>query len=379
MKIIQVTPFFYPVIGGVETHVFEISKRLSKKHEVTVFTSDVDREGKRLPTYQKIGKVLVKRFKTILRLSEFVTYFPGIFNEIKNLDSDVIHVHAFRHPHNFLPLFYRRKYVITLHFPVYPSSSIKRRMLTFLFDNLVGKKLLKKYEKIIALTKGEKIWILKRFKIRKSKVEIIPNGISKHYLKRHNPNLFMNKFGVNKEKFLIISVGRVHKSKGFQDLLKAIHILPNKIKENIVAYIIGPDAGFLGRLKILRRIYGLTDKVFFTGKVSEKVKLSAYEACDLFILPSYWEGFGITLLEAMAKDKPVMARNTGGQKWVVPEKQFLFNSVVDLARKIKLFYEGKLRKSLNYKEIVKEKYVWDKIVDKLIKVYEDAIHNSNSV
>jgi glycosyltransferase involved in cell wall biosynthesis len=377
MKIAQISPYFYPVTGGMENHVLEISKRLSRYYEVTIITSNRDRNGKKLPIYEKLGKISIIRANTLIRTSEFSSFFPAAFELSKNYD--LLHIHAYRHPHNLIPIFTKRPSILTPHYPVYPFSSKKRRFFISIYDRIIGRKVLFSYKKIIALTQGEKDWLIKSFGIPENKITIIPNGIPEIFLKRHNSNEFREKFSIPKDKFLILAVGRIHFSKGFQDLILAYKMLPENIRENIILAIVGPDGGYLTKLKELVSLLKLEKNVIFVGEIPEDLKLSAYESCDLFVLPSYWEGFGITLLEAMAKDKPVLARNTGGQKWVVPEKEFLFEDVESLSEKIKLIYLGKIKKNLNYREIVKKNYMWNKIVEKIIKIYEEVLSNNNSI
>lgn len=372
MKIAQVAPYFYPVVGGMENHVYEISKRLSKYYEVVILTSNIDRKGNKLKRVEVIDNLKIKRLKVLFKISEFANFFPEVFKECKN-DFDLIHLHGYRHPHNFIPFFTKKPCVITPHYPVYPVSSLKRKILTKSFDALFGKILFKKYRKIIALTKGEKEWISSKFSVKKEKIVVIPNGISKKFLKKHNPNIFLKKYNIPKNRFIILSVGRIHYSKNFQGLIKAISLLPEEVKKDILVVIIGPDAGYLHYLKSLIKKHKLEKQIIFTGRVNENVKLSAYEACDLFVLPSFWEGFGIVILEAMAKNKIVIAKNAGGQKWVVPEKKFLFSSIKELAEKILSVYKGKLKREFDYKEIVKRKYVWENVVKKIKEVYEEVL------
>lgn len=373
MKIAYISPFFYPVLGGMEKHIYEIARRISKEHDVWVYTSNIDRKGRKLKEIEKIDNINIKRFEVYFKLGDFASFFPGIFKELNVNEFDIIHVHGYRHPHNFATFFTNTFSIITPHFPVYPKTGLKRKILISFFDFLVGDKIFKKYTKIIALTWGEKRWLVDKFRIDESKIEIIPNGIPEYYLKKHNGKIFRNRYNLG-EKFMILSVGRIHFSKGFQDLIQAFSLLPKKIRENSVIVIIGPDGGYLDKLKELVRKLGLDEKVIFTGKVSEEEKLNAYEACDLFVLPSYWEGFGIVLLEAMAKNKIVMARKSGGQMWVVPESKFLFNSINELAEKIKLVYDGKLERRKNYKKIVKKYYTWNTVARKHSKLYESVLN-----
>lgn len=114
MKIVQITPFLYPVKSGMENHVYEISKRLSKNFHVTILSSNIDRDGNKLPTKENLNKIEVQRFKVLLKLSEFSLYFPSVFKE----NYDIVHTHAYRHPHTFVPFFTNTPCIITSHYPI---------------------------------------------------------------------------------------------------------------------------------------------------------------------------------------------------------------------------------------------------------------------
>ena len=126
MKILQVSSHYFPLVGGVQVHVRNISERLARKHDVTVFTSD--RTGK-LPQEEDINGVLVRRFKCYGRNKVDGVSF-GMLRELRRSEFDVVHGHNY---HALSLLFstyaWKRKFVVTPHY--------HRHGMTPLIDMLV--------------------------------------------------------------------------------------------------------------------------------------------------------------------------------------------------------------------------------------------------
>ena len=109
------------------------------------------------------------------------------------------------------------------------------------------------------------------------------------------------------------------------------------------------------------------------GRCSEEEKMQAYAACDIFIHPTEYDAFGITLIEAMAQEKPVLASHVGGIPSVVGIEGLTFrkDDREDLKRKLKKLLDSKkLREELGHRGRKKvEGMTWEKIVIQLGKVY----------
>ncbi len=369
MKVVFVTSFFYPIKGGVETQIYELSKELIKKgYEVEVFTSDLLRHGKIKKYHENIDGIKIKRFKTWFRIGDFGSFFPGVFKAVKNSDADMIHVHSYRHPHNFSVLFTKKPSLLTLHWPNYPKGLRKWYLdiLIKIFDKVFGHYLLNKYDKLLAVNKLEIPWI-QNFNIKKNKIELLPNGINKEYLKKYNGDNFRKKYKIKSNELVVLCFGRIHKSKGFDQVIKIAKYFP-KVK----FFIIGKDDGYG---KELRKLVDSDNVTLVFKEISEKEKLEIYNAADILIMPSYYEAFGIVALEAMTQKTAVIASNRGGLPWVVEDVglTYKFNDLNDLRKKLELLIKNKkLRLNLSEKAYEKSKnFTWDKITSKLDKIYKN--------
>jgi glycosyltransferase involved in cell wall biosynthesis len=111
----------------------------------------------------------------------------------------------------------------------------------------------------------------------------------------------------------VLFLGRLNPLKGPQFIVEAA---PRLVKEfpGIVLVFVGADqSGFMKRLKARAEELGVSSHVYFTGmKVDFEEKMQAYAACDLFCLPTSYEGTSQAIFEAMTQGKPVVATRTGG-------------------------------------------------------------------
>ena len=115
----------------------------------------------------------------------------------------------------------------------------------------------------------------------------------------------------------IIFVGRVVPNKCQSDIIRAFTVYNVYYNTDSRLFIVGDDGmdSYVKELKEICREYGIEDKVFFTGKVSEEELKAYYEMADLFLCMSEHEGFGVPLLEAMRMGVPVI----GYRSSAVPE------------------------------------------------------------
>jgi len=202
----------------------------------------------------------------------------------------------------------------------------------------------------------------------KNNISVIPNGVSKEYLNLRNGELFRRTYNLKEKDFVVLSLSRIHKSKGLD--------LPIKIAQDFpkVKFIIaGADSGYLSELKKLKEDLK-ANNVSFIGGISDDLKLSALSACDVFLFPSHYEGFGIVVLEAFSQRVCVLSSDAGALSWVVDNSGMLFkdNNLEDLKNKLELLIKNnKLRNKyskLGYERV--KDFTWEKIADKLEDEYK---------
>jgi glycosyltransferase involved in cell wall biosynthesis len=115
---------------------------------------------------------------------------------------------------------------------------------------------------------------------------------------------------------IIFTLSRLWPEERYKKIDRVIEAMPSVLKSVPDAlYVIAGEGGDRPRLERLARDLGVGERVIFTGALSEEQVKACYEACEMFVLPSLGEGFGIVFLEAMACGKPCVGAAAGG----VPE------------------------------------------------------------
>ncbi len=378
MKIAKINSFFWPVKGGVEHYLHkEGMEFINLGHEVTIITSNSDRIGKISKKSDVVDGIKIKRLPTLFRASYFTPIFPKVLLAAMTENYDILHVHSYRQFHNLCVLIAKlrgKAAVITPHWPEYPehlrtgflNAAIK------VFDKTIGPAIFRFADAVIALTESEKIWLIKKFRVPEKKIFIIGHGVDESYFEKHSALAFRKKNNISRKEKIVLSIGRLHKSKGFH---RTIGIA--KHFDDVVFVFVGPDGGNRKNLELLARELGVESKIIFTGEVSEKEKIEALAACDVLSMPSDYEAFGIALIEGIALGKPVIASNAGGMPSVVGDCGLVFDAenLADYEEKLrKLLYDSALRKKLasNAKAGAKQ-HTWAAQTKKLEEIYKTLL------
>jgi len=349
VKIVQVCPRYYPYIGGLESHVENISKRLAKKYEVSVFTTY---SSGKLPRKEEIKGVSVRRFRCFAP-SEAYHFSLGLLKELKKVKFDVVHGHAF---HAF-PLFFsryaqRQKYVVTPHYHGIGHTAFRNFLLKLYKP--IGKKALEEADKIICVSNYERACLLNDFRSEEKKVVVIPNGVDMEEFK----NLKKERSHLKR----ILYVGRIEKFKGIDYLIRS---LP-KLDHDVLLEIIG-KGGYEKQLVKLVDEMGLKNRVIFQQNLSRTKLLERYAKADLFAYLSKYEAFGISVAEALASKIPcIVANSLALKEWIDNENCFGVKYPINVNELVSL-----IDKVIG-KEVEGVKLLdWDDVVVELIKVYED--------
>ncbi len=308
MKILQVSPFFAPKFGGPVTAISLLSKELVKRgHTVTIVTSDLDYDTKYSDDLAKSG-VEVIAFHTVANFGLFI-YTPSMKKWLKRNVSqyDIIHLHNFRGYQNSLTASYAKMfkipYIEHAHGSILPF--FEKQFLKRLYDQVWGLIILKNASKAIASCKSESAQY-KIMGIDENKIEIIPNGVDlSQFLNLPVRGRFRSRYGIANNEKIILFLGRLHKIKGIDLLIDAYAEL-QKEQPNIRLFIVGPDDNFLSDLHDQISRLNFNNPPVFTGPLFNQEKLEAYIDSDIYVLPSRYETFPISVLEAWACGLPVI-------------------------------------------------------------------------
>ncbi len=384
MKIAIVTAFYSPAICGVKQVVEELAERLVKDgHEVHVYCSDSDKEKRLEEKEIVINGVKVHRCKYWFRVSRFAYVWPSVYSKLMKEDFDIIHTHVFGHAHTFFGALVAKKkkiaHVHTTHCPwTEGHRSLLARMFLFVSYRTIGKLSFKWSDKIIAITPWE-IEYIKKWGGKDDQIIVIPNGMDEILYKKVENNNFKKKYGIKGK--VILFLGRLNVTKGPDKLVLAFKEILKERKDVSLVFV-GPDEGMLQKVKELSKDM---ENVHILGAIRGKPNLAeAYQAADVYALPSYREGLPLTLFEAMASGLPIVASPVNGVSYEMKDNEngffVQYGDVENLKKRIlEILNDEKLSKkfSENNKRRAKD-YSWDKIYKKTLDVYEKAIGKHKS-
>lgn len=380
MNIGFLTTYFHPFRGGAEENAFSLAKHLANNNEVHVFTSDRKNGVIVKKSVEFVDGVTIHRCHTVLRYRYYMAFYPSLLKELLKYDFDIVHIHSFGFLwHDFCIWFYKKKHpnvkiVVTPHGPVMALRSygfvqrIAKRVILF-FEKLF----IKKVDAVIEVNPSQEEWLIKDFGIKKEKIFYIPNGISVDTLRINDFKKTLKDYRLD-DKFIISYVGRLHKYKGLDQVIK---VLPDilKIRKNIVFVLFGDEGDYIAELKSMTKELKLEENVKFLLNKDDKTKFDILQASEIYVFPSEWEAFGISVLEAMAKKNAIVSTKTEGGKFLIgKENGFLYNfgdttKLRDLL--IILLKDSKLRKKMQAANFRKAKlFTWNSITNDLNKLYK---------
>jgi len=327
MKIAFVSTYYHPaMVGGIEWYLYHVTRTLAKRgHEVSVLTTNGDGTGKNLPPRDEIDGVQVTRLPTPVDITYRLKIWPRLTRELTICGADIVHVFDYAQFHNLAVNLSRSSSswasvvaVYDIHSDI-PRARIRSRAMS-LFDGFGAKAMLTGYDKILVRTPFQ-VEFTKRLGIPEEIIRIAPPGLDP--LNFTDPTTAelteaREKYASGKD-LLLLYVGRLHPIKGIDVLIKATSRLSG---HGVTArtVIVGPDqSGYLNYLRELAVKEGVDDEVLFTGYLGERDKWILQSICDVAVLPSSFEGFGQTLIQAMARGKPVIGTNVGGMPWVLED------------------------------------------------------------
>jgi glycosyltransferase involved in cell wall biosynthesis len=212
-----------------------------------------------------------------------------------------------------------------------------------------------------------------------SELVTIPNGVDvTEFAHLPSRSIFLKRYPIIADKTVFLFLGRIHPKKGLDLLIRAFCQVA-KICPNTVLIIAGPnEIGYQKHLEDALAAGGQLDNCIFTGMLQPEERLAALAAADIFVLPSYSEGFPIAPIEALAAGLPVILteacnipdiEEAGCGLIVNPETTSLAEAMSQLANNREL---GK-QMGTRGRQLALAKYTWDRIASRMMQVYESVL------
>ena len=256
----------------------------------------------------------------------------------------------------------------------------------------IEKRLCQSADRIIATNPQEKEDLIDLYDTDPDKITIIPCGVNLDLFQPLSQEESKKEIAFSTDDFLITYVGRLEERKGIDTLLEAIYLVDNP---SIQAVIVGgppTEKPFLSWAELSEEPYreymamideyGIEKQITFTGGKSQDQLSKYYSAADITVIPSYYEPFGMTAIEAMACGSSVIASRVGGLKSTVKENKvgalFEPRNAAQLAEKIKIIFDqpsinAEMRK--NARPYVEENFSWKSVAKSVAVVYQELLTN----
>ena len=330
-------------IGGMEKHLLDLVSGMSSKgHKVFVWCPEGEMSG----VYTQAGaKVLNRKINYEVDLK----YVWELYRFIKVNKIDVLHAHEIKAVSHALIAGFLSKVKVKITHTHTPISTWKINKLKRLINIKIYSLLINFFsDKEISLTRSV-LAIKQKEGIKTDKLLVIPNAIEISQLTTsYNERMLYReeirkRYSIPQNDFVFGCVGRTTQEKGHEVLIKAFKkFLDPEIFHKRNFYLIIAGGGSLEQeLKKLANELSISEKVIITGVFKEEDKVKFYSAFDVFIFPSYAEGFGLSLAEAMYFSIPTICSDLDILKDVGGNfvSYFKTGSSDELAEKMTLIYK----------------------------------------
>ncbi len=294
MKILHVCNHFYPNVGGIETYVKELSKNLIKLgHTSDVLCLDTKYKGSLLPREEVVEGIKV--FRTGCLDLKFYKLAPHVLKYVK--DYDIVHVHAVSFFTDFFSLtkpLHKKPLVLSTHGGIFHTKKIMPLKNAYFFG--WEKMILKNFDQIFAHSVNDKELFSKI--APDNKINLIPYSL--YFADYQVPRRFT--------KNSMLFVGRMGKNKRIDRLISVLKNVSDKINDAtlvLVGEYLKDDKGLLSMAKSL----GVENKIISLGPKYGRDLIKIYASANIFVSAADYEGFGISVLEAMAAGCPVVVND----------------------------------------------------------------------
>jgi glycosyltransferase involved in cell wall biosynthesis len=397
LNVCFVTPEYFPISGGTGAYVYYLSHSLQKLgHNVHVVARDQQ------DSERTINGIQVHYIKGVGNaLTRYWRFARSASKRIKELNKqngfDIIHSNLPLVPSFAIPKNSANAIVCAVHSTWKGEAIVTKRdnpkelnpneksMLRFNFVlRSYEKKLMKRSDALIAVSKYTVNELTELYGIDKNKIHVIYNGVDiERFKPRPNRAEIRREFGLEKDKKVVLFVGRLYHRKGIETLLRSV---PPVLKEFSNVKFVISGTGFKQKEESLRKLakeLDIEDHVKFLGYVPDEKLPLLYSASDIFVLPAIYENFPFAILEAQATGLPVISTKVGGIPEFLVDNQNGF--VIEprdptqlTQRLLTLLQDAKLAKEMGDRgrKLIEEKFDWRLITGQVIDLYHKLLETA---
>ncbi len=377
MRVLLVSDLYLPIINGVVTSTAILAGSLSARgHEVRVLSlSQMGKTNVQGTTYYNSAFSIDKIYPNSYASFNFDAQ---IFHDICAWKPDIIHTQS-----EFSTYTFAKKIAKKLNVPmVHTYHTFYEDYTHYLFiPKVIAKplvafwlrKLMTPVSDIIVPTEKIKT-ALEDYNIKQS-LHIIPTGIDLNFpiLADDEKKSLKTSLDISDDKKIFISLGRVAKEKGIEQILDYL----SQMNSDKWILIIAGDGPNKKNLERLVNELNLEDKVRFTGMIARDKIYKYYQVADIFVSASTSETQGLTYIEALANGIPLLCRyDTCLDNVLIPEKTgYFFNNYEDFSKYAEKLVEESLNSENMKKEIklVADNYSKERFAEQVEEIYKKII------
>lgn len=339
--------------GGMNIYIREVAQRLkSEGIEVDIFTREHNRQEELEDEFKVLNIIYINAGDPSIDKTGIFSYLDKFVEGVLNYSSRQNQPYELIYAHYWLSGVVAIELKNAWNVPIITSfhtmQGIKRETFPFNKDNQEREKqeriISLQSDSIIAWSLHEKKFIEQNFGVKSSKISVIPPGVDLDLFHPINIQEARRKIHMQEDVRAILYVGRIERLKGLDMLLKALSQIQHK---DTFLYVIGGtnNREEVNRLKKICIDLNLNEKVHFIGSISRAQLKYYYNSADLYVLPSYYESFGLSVLEAAACGKPTIASKVGGLPSIIRDNETGFlleqRSLGSLIKKIEILLNDK--------------------------------------
>ena len=349
---------------GIEEYSYQVIKHLTKylgNSRVVLYvnpTLDLAEIDFGIPENWKVKKLKTPIFWTQFRLSWEMFFHPV----------NVLFIPA----HN-VPVIHPRNTTVTIHGLEYEFCPRAYSFFDRWYMRFSIKNSCKWARRIIAVSKNTKLDLVKLYKAPKEKIKVVYEGIgdkiskSEFLISNQIPNpksqisKLNTKYKIQDTKYILF-IGRLEERKNICGIIEAFEILKEKYNLSHKLYLVG-KFGY-GWKKISNKISNskYKDDIISTGYIGENEKRELLREADVFLFPTFYEGFGLPILEAQSAGAPVVTSNVSSMPEVVRLRQGFGGQAADSAVLVNPKDSGEIARAVN--KLISDKRLRNDIIEK---------------
>ncbi len=354
-------------IGNYIRHLIENLAEIDKRGKYVIFLLDKEYDKFKLPA---------KNFKKVRVTAHWYSWREQIILPFEFLreKADLMHF-----PHFNTPILYPGKSIVTIHdiipffFPGHKMNSLVRKTAF----RIVFNSSIKKASAVIAVSNSTKKDIVNYFGAKEEHIKVIYEGVENNFKILPNRDKIKEwaaaKYGIKKPFIFYAGVWRDHKN--LAGLVKAFAILKKEIGNSFQLVLGGKEDPYYPEIKKTIGDLNLKEDVVCPGFIPADELCRFYNTCSVFVIPSFYEGFGLVGLEAFASGAPVISSKTTSLPEVLGESALYFdpNNHQEMARAMKkvLLNKGIQERMVKGGLERAKNFSWQKMAKETLEVYRN--------